>query len=97
LRSLITSFLAGWGGWAFFRAKSSSRAMEEGSKTTTLLLWAVLSWWGWRPSLGSRARAWDLAFFIGGKSGEEGGGEEVEVVVASLVAERLVGSDMKWK
>ena len=60
--------------------------MDEGSKTTTLLLWAVLSWWWWSPFLESKARAWDL-----------GGGGEVEAVVASLVAERLVGRDMKWK
>ena len=89
--------------------KSSSTDMEEGSKTTSLLLLLLLlkSWW-WRPFLGSRAAAWDLAFFMaengGGDVGlglgldeEEEEEEEEELLLLEVVdvAERLVGRDMK--
>lgn len=71
--------------------RSSSRAMEVGSKTTSSEGLRLKSWWGWwwRPF---------LAFFMGGERVAMAA-TAVELLVAAAallsVVERLVGRDMK--
>ena len=94
--------------WESSGLRSSSRAMEEGSKSASstsaeeVMLEEGRSRWLRPFLLGSREveRGWDLVFFIGGEEMEavEVGEEEtteLAAVLAVAVAERLVGRDMK--